>query len=167
MNLHTRGDGGLGISTSNNLQEPWEFLECFLQQAIPISSLSVWLGELCQVPFEVAEEPEDEEEEANAEESPKGEEKRDDEVEEEVDDEEDDEDGEADPIEEPRVIGCDDVDADMAVKSLATLGDDGVFDPKYFYPYALAIQPQLWLAGLIVGPVYCNNNPDQSKCRVM
>lgn len=37
-----------------------------------LGEVHVWLGELCQVPFEVAVEPEDEEDEADAEDRPEG-----------------------------------------------------------------------------------------------
>lgn len=45
---------------------------------------------------------------------------------------------------------------------MAVLGVEGK-DPTLFYPYALAIQHQLWLAGLTPTPVYCNYKRDLSK----
>ena len=58
-----------------------------------------------------------------------------------------------------------DTDPGLKRERRAVLGVGGA-DPTLFYPYALVVQPQMWLAGLTPTLVYCNNNRDLSKCKM-
>lgn len=55
-----------------------------------------------------------------------------------------------------------DPDPGLQLERMVVLGVDGK-DPTLFYPYAMAVQPQLWIAGLTPTPVYCNNRKDLSE----
>lgn len=55
-----------------------------------------------------------------------------------------------------------DTDPGMVYERAAVLGHNGE-DPTSFYPYGLAVQPQMWLVGLTPKRVYCNNNENLRK----
>lgn len=76
-------------------------------------------------------------------------------------------DEEEEKVKESKAIGCEDVDLEMAVERRITLGENGISDPKYFYRYSFAIQPQLYLAKLTDDPFYCNNKPDLRRYLAM